>query len=371
MKQKKKLAIAGADLEDASTYWENFLDASVIPEGYRNAGLHYGGYIADSINDWCLPSWIWVNAALVRMYCRKGNIVEALIISDILLKQQLECGGWIVRNDYSAQGAIPTIAPNDSAYIANNALLEIYKRTNRKEYLDAARKCADWIIETARPDGLVWSGYDVKHRKWIEKDIIVDTGFTAALFANLYEITNESRYRLFLQRFVCRFIELFYSSSKNGFATSLDMHNARAGGMFARGQAWALEGLIPAYRVLRANEIKRVIDSTISNLIGKQLKNGGWAYNFSRPLLGEDCKGVAVIGKVLNDWNKAEENENVTIVVQKSLDWCARHTANESVCKGGIFSFCMEGAVVHNFYTKTAFIYSSAYALEMYETLRS
>jgi len=43
--------------------------------------------------------------------------------------------------------------------------------------LEVARKCADWIFETARPDGMVWSGYDMKHKKWIKKHNIVDTGF--------------------------------------------------------------------------------------------------------------------------------------------------------------------------------------------------
>lgn len=369
-KQKKNLSLSlGVNLQAANMSWESFLDASVIPDGYKNSGLHYTGYISENINEWCLPSWIWTNAALVRMYCNKGNIIKALKIADLLMKQQLECGGWIVRNDYTTDGAIPTLAPNDSAYIANNAFIEVYKATNKIEYLEAAKRCADWIIKTARPDGLVWSGYDMKHKKWIKKNIIVDTGFTAGLFANLYDITNENKYKIFLEKFVNQFIKLFYKSSKKGFATSLNIHDKQIGGMFGRGQAWALEGLIPAYRVLKSGKIKQVIEATISNILKKQLQNGGWAYNFSKPLLGEDCKGVAVIAKNLTEWNKIEPNEMITIGVQNALDWCVKHTANQGACTGGIFSFCMEGAVVHNFYTKTAFVYTSAYAIEIYDTL--
>ena len=72
------------------------------------------------------------------MYCNNGNIIKALQITDLLMKQQLECGGWIVRNDYTKEGAIPTLAPNDSAYIANNAFIEVYKATNKIEYLEAS-----------------------------------------------------------------------------------------------------------------------------------------------------------------------------------------------------------------------------------------
>jgi hypothetical protein len=367
-KKKSNLPL-GVNLQSASIMWESFIEAAVIPDGYKNGGLYYTGYISDKINEWCLPSWIWTNAALVRMYCSKGRTVKALKIADLLMKQQLECGGWIVRNDYTKEGAIPILAPNDSAYIANNGFLEVYKVTKKIEYLEAAKKCADWIIKTARPDGLVWTGYDMKNEKWVNDYIIVDIGFTAGLFANLYDITNENKYKIFLKNFVMQYINLFYNSFKKGFSTSININDQQGGGMFGRGQAWALEGLIPAYRVLKIYEIKQVIEITISNLLKKQLKNGGWAYNFSKPLLGEDCKGVAVIAKSLTEWNMIEPDEKITISVQNALDWCAKRTANESICSGGIFSFSMEGAVVHNFYTKTAFVYSSAYAIETYDIL--
>ena len=369
IKKNSNLSL-GVDIENAKITWESFLNASIIPEGYKNAGLHYTGYITDNINEWCLPSWIWTNAAHVRMYCNNGKTTKALQIADLLLKKQLEFGGWIVRNDYKAEGAIPTLAPNDSAYIANNAFIELYKATNKLVYLDAAKKCADWIIETARPDGLVWSGYDMKNKNWIKDFIIVDTGFTAGLFANLYDITHDNKYKIFLEKFVSQFIKLFFNPSNKGFSTSLNSQNKQMGGMFARGQAWALEGLIPAYRVLKNEKLKQVIDLTISNLLGRQLQNGGWAYNFSKSLLGEDCKGVAVIAKNLMEWNLIEHNDQVVKCARKALDWCLKQTAISGECKGGIFSFCMEGAVVHNFYTKTAFVYTSSYAIELHEMLK-
>lgn len=369
-KKKESNLKLGVEVTEAIKKWESFIDASKIPEGYKNEGLFYTAYIADNIQEWALPSWIWTNAALVRMYCKQGNKEKALQICDLLLHQQLECGGWIVRNDYKPEGAIPTLAPNDSAYIANNALIEVYKVTNEKKYLDAAKRCADWIIETARPDGLVWTGFDTKHQIWVKEHIIVDTGFTATLFANLYTITHKIKYKIFLEKFVNQFIKLFFDATKKGFSTSINKQNQQIGGMFARGQAWALEGLIPAYKVLKKDKIKQVIDVTVNNIINKQLKNGGWSYNFPKPLLGEDCKGIAVIAKNILDWNGVQKNDKVVLSAQKALNWCLKHTANQGISKGGIFSFCMEGAVVHSFYTKTAFVYSSAYAIELYYLLK-
>lgn len=371
-KHNKKIHLdLGVSNLDAIKIWGSFINASIIPDGYRNSGLHYAGYISDNIHRWCLPSWIWTNSAIVRLYCNKGDIHKAVEIVDLLIKQQQECGGWVVRNDYSAIGAIPTMAPNDSAYIANNAFIELYKVTNEIKYLEIATKCADWILETARPDGMVWSGYDMKHKKWIKKHNIVDTGFTAGLFANLYKLTKNKKYKSFLERFVNQYIKLFYIPSKKGFATSLNKDDKQIGGMFGRGQAWALEGLIPAFTVLQTYELKLVIKETVNNLIREQLQNGGWYYNFSKPLMGEDCKAVSVIAKNLLEWNRIEPSDKIINSAKKALVWCLKHTSNNSICKGGIFSFNMEGAIVHNLYTRTAFVYSSAYAIELYNILNN
>lgn len=359
----------GVSLKDAVSFWEKFIQGSVIPKGYKYSGLLYTGYISSTINKWCLPSWLWTNAATVRLYCKKGEIEKAIELGEILKSKQLDCGGWIVRNDYNVKGPIPVLAPNDSAYVANNAFIQLYKATQNEEYLNVAIKCADWIMDTAREDGLVWTGYDFKNKKWLKDYTIVDTGFTAALFANLVDITNKPKYKLFLEKFTDQFINLFYDESQKAFCTSLSSKNKQLGGLFARGQAWALEGLIPTYKVLKTKRIESVIDDTILSILQKQSKDGGWSYNFSKPFLGQDCKGVAVIAKSLMDWNEIKPNDQIINSSKKAIQWCANHTANKGEAQGGIFSFCMEGAVVHNFYTSTAFVYTSAYAIELYKSL--
>lgn len=359
----------GINIKDAVSFWEKFISNSVIPEGYKYSGLLYTGYISSNINKWCLPSWLWTNAATVRLYCKQRELEKAIALGELLKAKQLDCGGWVVRNDYNAKGPIPVLAPNDSAYIANNAFLELYKTTNKKVYLEVAIKCADWIMETAREDGLVWTGYDLKNKKWLKDYTIVDTGFTAALFANLLAITNKPEYKLFLEKFTNQFIKIFYNTSEKAFCTSVSSKNKQLGGIFARGQAWALEGLIPTYRVLKTKKIETIINDTISTILKKQSKDGGWPYNFAKPYLGQDCKGVAVIAKSLIDWYQLKPDRKIINSSEKALQWCANCTANQGEAVGGIFSFCMEGAVVHNLYTSTAFVYTSAYAIELHKSL--
>lgn len=358
----------GVKLENAVETWNVFIYTSLQNTG-KYCGLLHAGFIAEN-REWCLPSWIWTNSATVRELCFIGKLDQAKILANKLADYQQECGGWIVRNDYDKKGAIPMLAPNDSAYIANNCFLSVYEKTNDSRYINIARKCADWIIETVRLDGMVYTGYNIRDNKWDKNCVIVDVGFTAGLFARLVKFTNEEKYLKFLKNFISRYIELFYIPNKHGFCTSIDINNHQQGGMFGRGQAWALEGLIPSYRVLKDERIKNVINETIDNLIRLQHKNGGWSYNLTKPLLGEDCKAVSVIAKNMMDWYYVTHDDRIRLSAQKALDWCCRHTAIEGEAIGGIFSFCMEGAVVQNLYSSCAFVYSSAYAIELHQMLK-
>lgn len=353
----------GCDDNESNELWHSFIDASLI-NNKKYAGFHYAGYIAES-SEWCLPSWIWTNAAIVRMYCQEGLIDKAIVICELLTDFQHESGGWIVRFDYDKKGKIPMLAPNDSAYIANNAFMSLYEVTKDKQYLAIACKCADWIIETARDDGIVYTGFNTRDNKWEKKDVIVDVGFTAGLFTKLVQVTGEKRYSFFLEKFVSRYIELFYIPSRNGFCTSIGIQNQQQGGMFARGQAWALEGLMPAFQVLKSDYLKRTIEDTIETLLKQQLRNGGWPYNLSRKLMGEDCKAVSVIARDMMDWYAITKDVRILKSAKRALDWCRKHTAIEGVAKGGVFSYTTEGAIVKDLYTSCAFVYASAYAIEL------
>lgn len=367
--KRKSVKSYVSSIGEAAALWPDFLEASEIPNGYRNAGIHYAGYIQNCM-EWCLPSWMWTNAALVRYYCSVGKIERAKKLGDLIIGQQQQCGGWIVRNDYTRKGVSPQLAPNDSCYIALNCCLSLYETTGEQRYLDSAIRNAKWTEETARPDGMVWFAYDTKKEEWIKDRNIVDTGFTAGLFAKLYEITKEEHYLCFLQRFITSYIKAFYMPNEKCFSTAIGENDCQYGGAFGRGQGWALEGLIPAYRVLKDENIKKVIKECVGTLLNLQLKNGGWSYNLLKPMMGEDCKAVPVIARCLLEWYEiGDKNSQIIHAVKKALEWCAKHTVSVGDAKGGIFSYTIEGAVVHHMYTSTAFIYGSSYALEVYNTI--
>lgn len=347
-----------------SEAWSRLLDFSFVESGWKNSGYCLTGYTKEK-GQWVLSSWIWTSAAVCRCYCNLGRVERAKKIADSFLRDQLKCGGWIVRYDFTPDTTIPMVAPNDSAYIANNALLSFYKLTKDERYLNGAEKCAEWIMMTACPDGLPLIGMNANTGEWITKNNIVDIGFTAGLFANLYEVTGKVSYKEYLDKFIRIYIKLFWDKGKKAFYTSIDEKRKPMGGHFGRGQAWALEGLIPAYRVLKDEKLKNIIQCLCNYLCIHQDRNGGWAYNFSKPLMGQDCKGISVIANSLLEWYALSGEQDCRVAAQKALGWCERHTAMKGECIGGIFSYSVEGAVVHDLYTSTAFTYASAYALEI------
>jgi len=359
---KKEIFFDGNNALDA---WLYMLENSFIPDGWRNTGFCHTGYILEE-SKWCLSSWIWTSSASARCLTKLGKINKAKKIADAYIREQLSDGGWVVRYDYTNERVVPVVAPNDSAYIANNALLEVYLLTLDIKYLETAENAAKWIISTARPNGLVYLGYDYTNENWLTDVNIVDIGFTAGLFAKLYEITNKKDYLIFLEKFIAAYIDNFYNPDVGAFATSINKNRKQQGGFFGRGQAWALEGLIPAYKIIQSNELKEVIDRVINYIVKKQFKNGAWPYNFSKPLMGADCKGTSVIAKSLLDWYKINNsNEKILYSVLKAMDWCKKNTCLNGEAIGGIFSKNVEGAVVHHLYSSTAFVYSTAYAIEV------
>lgn len=347
----------------ADEAWRSLLTESIVPPGWRNSGLHTVCYLRHS-SQWSLSNWIWTSAAIARYYASVGDGYNLLRIADALMTHQLSSGAWVVRFDYLSGGTTPIVAPNDSAYIASHALLGAYELTKEQRYIDAAEKCAAWIMNTAQPDGMVPFGYDQSTGRWVTEVNIVDVGFTAELFTHLYTLTNNSDYLNFGQRFASAYISKFRDQADGSFATSIRGDGRQFGGRFARGQAWALEGLIPIAMISEDTELEMVVDGIVDVLLESQRSDGSWAYNLEHRYSGADCKGIPVIAKSLATWGVARNNTRALDAAAHALTWAREHTKLEGEAAGGIFSYSVEGGVTHSFYKEAAFVYASSYALE-------
>jgi hypothetical protein len=219
-------------------------------------------------------------------------------------------------------------------------------------------------------NGLIMHDYNNKVKLWNRNHNIVDIGFSAGLFCSLYRVTGNYDYLEFAGKFLQQFIDKFYRG--NGvFYTQLSKNRPVGKGIFARGMAWALEGMIPYYELTLDPLIGRIIDETVDFLLSRQHPSGGWRYNL-RPgpvglFSGFDNKGIPVIAASLSRWRKSRSHKSATIdrAVRSSIDWCLKHIKRTRPGIGGIFSSNFEGAVVHSPNTEVAFVYSTCYLYDL------
>jgi len=350
--------------------WLRCILSAKVEAGWKNSGFYLTAYIKEK-KQWCLSSWIWTSAAIARVLSKCDFKEEAKSVADTFLKEQLPEGGWVVRYDFINGHLNRLAAPNDSAYIARNALLTAYYDTMDLKYLNGAEKCAKWIMDTSCEDGLVLFGYDVDKAEWIRNRNIVDIGFTADLFAELYKITENENYKEFLTKFIHIFVDTFYDASAGLFASHVNGERKQNGGFFSRGQAWAMEGLISAYSVLGDDKLFGIMERLTESIVKNQLNDGGWYCNFqkSRILMGEDCKGVSAIAGSLLDWAKYSRHKDMLVASAKeALKWCKTHTDSET---GMILSFSCNGAIAHSPNTSTGMLYANAYAIEVHKKLNA
>lgn len=362
------IRLDAARRSSARDRWLGAIENALVEDGWRNSGLYLCAYIKER-KQWALSSWIWTSAALVRALELVGNTRLAQTAADAFLREQREEGSWIVRYSCLRDNLSRLTAPNDSAYVARSAMLPVYRATGDEKYLDSAVRCADWTMKTAFADGLVRFAYDIDQNRWLENSI-VDVGFTADLFAELYRTTQDEKYKTFLAKFIKTYVETFYDRSAKFFSSSIGPDRSRRGGYFSRGQGWAMEGLSAAYDVLREQWIFDLMEELTSSVVGAQLKNGGWRGNFQkgRSLMGEDCKGIPVLAKNLLVWAHYSKNkERLIAAAKKAYEWCVKHTDPET---GTIVSFTSNGAIEYSPNTSVGILYANAYAIEVEDALR-
>jgi hypothetical protein len=379
LKNKKKILTPEPIFEDKPLYnhshfIKNFIEMAQIPSGWRYSGLYYAGFSLEK-KQYIMPSWLWINGKIVHYLIESDQSEKAIALADRLLSLQLTSGGWIVRYDYKNcdAGVCPVIAPNDSAHCSDHGLLSAYKVSGDRKYLHAAEKCASWIMTEGQDNGLILYGYNLESKKWELNQNIVDIGFSSSLFCSLYYYTENKDYLNFAKKFLTSYIRIFYRG--NGIFYSSTWNNRPTGkGIFARGLAWALEGMIPYYELTNDHFIGNIIDDTVCFLIKHQHHQGGWLYNL-RPgpvglFSGFDNKGTPVIANSLSRWKKSRPDKSKIIddSVRLSIKWCIEHIKHTPPGAGGIFSSNFEGGVVHSPNTEVAFVYSNCYLYDLINT---
>jgi len=362
-----------------SLAWAYILSAHNTFKSSRFHGTFFAAYDLDN-RSFRLNSWVWCSAIVVKALLGEYKLTgddKHLQLAKETVKAMLrfqrqegdEAGGIMVRWDVwpdSPIGIVPWLAPNDSAIIGSYALLPLYQATGDTKYLNAAVKIGEWILRRGMTEGgQLYVGYREDLGVWDKSWLYVDAGFTGTLFEELFWITGEARWKEALRLFIDDFIQRF-GCEEGCFYRTWYAAREMDRGIFARGQGWALDGLISAYRVLKEREYLQKIMACADYLVEHQNANGSWNYMLNIEDSGECNKGTPVIAyHLLRLSELIPEATKYISSAKKALEWCEEHQYRgpDQFAVGGIHARNAEGCIVAFPNTDTIFTYGVAYYL--------
>jgi len=328
-----------------------------------------------------LNSWVWCSAVAVRALLtqrsRTGDesLYEiAVQVGEALRKRQLTTGPnagavevrWdLDRSRARSYGIVRWLAPNDTAFIAAEAFLPLYEATGDPGYLQAARRVAAWIRDQGtHQSGRLRVGCDATTGKWDDSWLYVDSMFVAGLFAGLAAVDPDGGWSAVLQSTLDDAVRRF--SLPNGlFAKTWRSRGERDTAKWARGQAWALLGLLDAYgAVPRKRWLDRAIQCA-NALLDAQNSNGSWYYIMDDPSSGECAKATPILAYSMARLFKATGSSDYWQAARRALRWCQTqiYDGADPYARGGVTSHTTEGCIVGARDVNCAFLYSAAYYL--------
>ena len=175
---KKKL-ILDPNIQKIIDRGINWVSASGIQNNDKK-DKNYGGYYAWYDEKKKNYSYLYseITGYLITFNCflysikkNKKNLIAAEAAANWLInKAQFSFGGFkcfelVDKNLNIADKSLLSYSFDNGVIL--NGLVNIYKFTKKKKYLNSAIKCADWIIACSEKNGLVQPVYDTSKKKFI------------------------------------------------------------------------------------------------------------------------------------------------------------------------------------------------------------
>ncbi len=380
---------AGLEIH-ARTGVEFILNARNLHEFSDFAGSFYGCYDREN-RIHRLASWTWCSAmpiyALLNLPVSSGtrSFMDLAVATGQVLHNRwqtdhpTEDGGMLIRWDISAAsrtGVVPWRAPNDVSFIASYGFLPLYRHTGDPTYLAAAEEIASWIREKAlAPSGRLLVGYREDTHAWDDSWLYVDAGFTARLFSELYQLTNDEVWRDCGTRFTNWFIQAFWTRDYYfRWTWPVKVWHTLRPRVFTRGQAWALDGMLSSFEAFHDPVYLDIAEKSADFLLARQGPDGSWKYISNADDSGTDNKGIPIIAYHLLRLFRITWKKRYLEGARQAVAWCEKNQLLESDdpnAVGGIFAKNKEGAITGKHDIETSFLYAVAYYLVAKELLRA
>jgi len=152
----------------------------------------------------------WWMLAIDRFLMKDRELFRGLCtgLGDFYRRIQLPSGAiptWIKVNKDGSARVVTALKESAASAAAGRFLTELFRATGREQYLETARRIADFIIERVYPehawyDTEVFFSCSPKSLKWVDTSTGIPPqgslciSWTAGLMGNLYECTREQRY---------------------------------------------------------------------------------------------------------------------------------------------------------------------------------
>lgn len=198
--------------------------------------------------------------------------------TDFLLSRQSEApetfGAFYYSYYFGEQEKEPRFVAGTAA-LSIFTLLDLYERTGETVYLSSARMAGDWLLSMKRPDGVMKADKEYENGQWVfdERESLLYNGQVLAAFSRLYLATGVGDYYLAGEKIAQHFLSRV---EKEGCYLGDDYRIKNP-----ISSAWLVMSLLDFYKAKEKTEYKTVIFQCASDLLVRQMEDGGWSGAYS------------------------------------------------------------------------------------------
>lgn len=336
------------------------------------------------------PDWIWTYGPAIKLLLDAAKIPEmatafgyerlveaARLIAEASLRFQLHDtthvahGLAVCRYDpklFYDGGFSGYLSPADAHFLAGWGWMPYYRATGDKRFLEATVLQSNQIAGLLDENGVVEQDYVTAAGQW--KNWTMDeSAFGMVGFAALFAVTRDTAYQRIGKHYLDGIINvleaedgLWYRNWHRNQADRTDdgwPAGAPKGqpvlmkdGQTARGNGWAMMGLLDAHRLLPADShyLHKAL-KLAENMLNCQLDNGAWPYTLYDPVseVGVSEKGTALWSLLFYQLYGYSGDQRHREAAERALNWCMENSMihGDHQTTGGIVGDTWASGIVY------------------------
>lgn len=266
---------------------------------------------------------------------RDERIVKLIpLIADFILSMQLHEGSNKGAFHYSL--SLET-NEKDNRFVVGTVsktiftLLELYRRTEDKRYLDSAVLAAEWLLTMRNPDGTVISQVKIENGQPVfdRRYSNLYTGEVLSAFSRMYAVTSDKRYYDAAEILADNFLKKAENDAyflRDDYRTSTDSVPT----------SWGVMSLLDFYKISGKKIYQKVSLKCLNEILKRQHTNPNDLQNYGRIGTGQYTSGIGWINEVTSEvyLSCRKENGKECLTYKepmlKMMRWLIQNTYSEA-----------------------------------------